>query len=461
MAEPESKVLLVPPITDTAAWNNTRPRKITFQHLPNEVKLLIYHHALVEPLRWNRMHRMDCPAKPKGRHHLEEPPFCQTRVYVTPGVISPIETTTKCGCAKRMGLNLLLASRAINDVASPILWGQNTWCFLDAAEVTATIGSRLRSVCRKQIRSISIMSPEPEKRRLFVDGAFSWESRRKRFWETIKRCHYLQKLDIPATYLEPSSAKHWAKLDFDMPALGSVRVNYLISYWTPNLRYQWVPGFPDWQMIYVRCSRLLPLREHQWSQNSIRELRRELDTNFLVHTDTAVKTGLLGMSFDQLNGKWISLDRMPPDLNEQSRTRQVTLPTGETVNVCFYGLPKASRHRIKSLRQRMALDRQQMIATGSTVAQHHVEMEQRRRRKQIRENVARQEANYHNVILAERRLRRLALKDAERADAKLESEQVRRAVKERIEDRKVERKRTGRQLAFARGWQHLQVLDEQ
>jgi hypothetical protein len=443
-----TNAVLIPPISDSVLWGNARPKKLTFQHLPMEMKLLIYRHALVEPLRWTKAHRVDCIETPKPYRFFADPPFWQTKIYVTPAPW-PLRTTTPCDCAKRKALNFLLASKAVNAVASPIFWGENTFCFIDAADVTATIGARLRPACRDQIRSISVMTDKPSGNRHRVDGCFYRGSRRMLFLDTVMQCKRLESLDMPAAYMLPCCADRMAKLSETMPALKSVRLNYLTEYRTtePLFRFdspssnktQWYQ-----QSIYVRCSRLLPLKEQQWSPERMTELTRELDTNFRVQVNTVVKTRFLGVPLNQLQRYKICIGNLPPDLYEPSRTRRVTLPTGEVVKVEFYGLPMDPQQKIRAHRQRMAIDRKQIMATGKTVAQHQVEEEARQRRKQHRESKAQQETEKLNQALAERRLRRLELTDAKREKTKEEMKQVRKAVKARDEDRKAERKRTTR-----------------
>ncbi|KAI9147346.1 hypothetical protein HJFPF1_12365 [Paramyrothecium foliicola] len=330
--------------------------------------------------------------------------------------------------------------RAINAIASPIFWSMNTFCFLDAAEFTAAVGNHLRPEYRELLQSVSIMHGYQNN----VTGYFTHSAHRNArlpdFWEALKRCKNLRKLDMPVEYLKSPCSEYLASFTSEATHLSTLRLNYLIPFTRIYTASKRIP-----QTVHVRCSRLMHLQQQEWTAGTVSNLKRELDTNFYVHVNTAVKAQLLGVDVRDLHNYSA---RLPPDLHEDDNKRRLTLPTGEAISVEFYGLPISQKTRIKMLQQKMELDRQQKAATGSTAAQHQAELEQVRRKKQGRDFEARVETLNHEQELVDRRMRRLALLEQDRKSVIKKKKKIRKAVANRIKDQKAERKRKGQQGAM-------------
>ncbi|VUC21235.1 unnamed protein product [Clonostachys rosea] len=431
-----------------------RPQKLSLLHVPREVQLLIYEFALIECPKWEKTHKPKCRYKPNDINCTEIPPFLNLSINLWPedGEIKQ-RVRNYCECAKRTGLGLLGASRAIHHLATPIFWSQNTFCFLDAVEFTATVGHGLRDECRNHLRSVSILNPDATGFSKHVTLS-SYLSRNKAsmeaFWSTVRKCKKLTKLELPPQYIKPAlfSIEQWDLLAEHLTELAAVRFSYLLPYMNINLNTGW--GSPSQfryfspayrhvgQLdVFVRCSRTVPLKQEGWTSEAAAGFLREMELNFKIHVDTVVKTKYLNADPERL-ANYRTTFKLLPGLDEYHRTHRITLPTGETTTIKFYGLPISKRTRIEQARKRQAIDRKERLKNGMTLSQFE---EQQERKNQVKEQEERKEMRQRDEALADRRLRRIQMHDAEEAAMKKQKKKFRKEDAKRKEHRKLERKR--------------------
>lgn len=421
-----------------------RPKKLNLDHLPLEIVLRIYEFALVERPRWEKTHKPACKYKPKfGDDIYENPPFLQTKVTVYADMRQ--KTECSCSCAKRTGLGLLLASRGVNELAAPIFWSKNTFCFLDAIEVIATVGRLLRPAYVEMIRAISIMNPDQSGYTGHVDFTLSKGKQRHVFWDTIERCKGLESLDMPGAYISATKwfAQRMAKLPRKAPSLKTVRFNFLLTFtsfdmWSEYPSPWWDHYFPN--VIYARCSRSFSLRDQDWSPKAVQELARGLKWNFRVYVGTAIKTSFLGASKERPES-YKDTFQLAPGIDEHSSRRRVTLPTGETTKVTFYGFPLSKRDRMDQVRRKQALDGEQRKINRLTHAQNEAVVKAKGMRKAKRETQVAENRETHNQAIADRGQRLLDLKAGEDRAARKQQRKIDRMTKRNAEIHRSERKR--------------------
>ncbi|CAH0016385.1 unnamed protein product, partial [Clonostachys rhizophaga] len=430
-----------------------RPKKLNLDHLPLEIVLRIYEFALVERPRWEKTHKPTCKYKPKfGDDIYENPPFLQTKVTVYADMRQ--KTECSCSCAKRTGLGLLLASRGVNELAAPIFWSKNTFCFLDAIEVIATVGRLLRPAYVEMIRAISIMNPDQSGYTGHVDFTLSKGKQRHAFWDTIERCTGLESLDMPGAYISATKwfAQRMAKLSRKAPSLKAVRFNFLLTFtsfdmWSEYPSPWWDHYFPN--VIYARCSRSFSLRDQDWSPKAVQELARSLKWNFRVYVGTAIKTSFLGASKERPES-YKDTFQLAAGIDEHSSRRRVTLPTGEATTVTFYGFPLSKRDRMDQVRRKQALDGEQRKINRLTHAQNEAVVKAKGMRKAKRETQVTENRETHNQAIADRGQRLLDLKAEEDRAARKQQRKIDRMTKRNAEIHRSERKRVpaGRVVSF-------------
>ncbi|CAG9990300.1 unnamed protein product [Clonostachys byssicola] len=430
-----------------------RPQKLGLLHVPREVQLLMYEFALIECPKWEKGHKPGCRYKPNDIHCTEIPPFLNLSINIWQTLEGEFKQNigNHCNCAKRDGLGLLGVNREIHNLAAPIFWSQNTFCFLDAMEFLATVGHRLRDECRNHLRSISILNPDATGFSNHVSLPYSLsrsKANMQAFWSTVRKCKQLAKLELPPPYIKPAlfSIDQWGLLAEHLTELRTVRFSYLLPYtnvdcgwgrpshfryFNPSCRY---PGQQD---VFVRCSRTVPLRQEDWTSEAATEFYREMELNFKIHVDTIVKTKFLNADPERL-ANYQNTFKLLPSLDEHHRTHRITLPIGEKTAIKFYGLPISKKTRIQQARKRQALDRTQRLKNGLTQSQFE---EQQERKNQLKEQEERKEMRERDDALVERRMRRIQIHDAEAATVKKQKKKVRKEDAKRKEQRKLERKR--------------------
>ncbi|KAG6028049.1 hypothetical protein E4U41_000787 [Claviceps citrina] len=417
-------------------WQLPRPKKLSLRHMPYEIRHQIYEFTLIEHRLLKKAHKATCPHRQRQTDEVEAAPlFCKDMMTTHDDLLT-------CRCGKRTGLALLQTCRQIFLEASPVFWSGNTLQFFSMAELVHMVGETLRAEQRSHIRSLSLLNlgdiPESFGSPLRGPRNRQVSPLNRAFWTLVGQCGGLARLEIP-----PYALHGVFELDFTEQAacggqrllsgsrLSSVKVTQLIPFGkTPY----WMP-----QTTVARCSRCVSLQDVS-TLNDVNETRRELEYNFRVHVDTLVKTRFLGATPSNLAG-WKRTFRLDPGLRRGDNVRHVVLPNGQRTKIEFYGLPISTATRVRIAKGRMALDSAQKGINGLSVAQHEVVQLEKEKRKaaQLRRDV--QERNEYEEKLVERRLRRLQLKDGQRADAKDRQRDILRAIVEAAEVRSRERKR--------------------
>ncbi|CAI6036533.1 unnamed protein product [Clonostachys chloroleuca] len=318
-------------------------------------------------------------------------------------------------------------------------------------EFIATVGHRLRDEHLNHLRSISILNPDTTGFSNHVSLPYRLsrsKANMQLFWSTVRKCKQLAKLELPPPYIKPAlfSIEQWDLLAEHLTDLAAVRLSYLLPYinmssgWGYPSQFRYFnPSYrnPGQQDVFVRCSRVIPLRQQSWTSEIAMEFYREMELNFKIHVDTIVKTNYLNADPERL-ANYQNTFKLLPGLDEHHRTHRITLPTGEKTTIKFYGLPISKKTRIQQARKRQALDRTQRLKNGLTQSQFE---EQQERKNQIREQEEWKEMRERDDELAERRVRRIQMHDAEAATVKKQKKKVRKEDAKRKEQRKLERKR--------------------
>lgn len=427
------------------------PTKIGVHHLPREVGLLIYEFALTEPPRWDKRHNIECQFKPENTEDPEEPPFVQTQVALHGKRWIP-RSTSPCSCAKRGGLSLLLTCREISEAATPIFWSKNTFCFLDAVDFLG-VARGLRSTSLERIRHISIMNPDPSGHPQHINWKPASQkdfNYMRKFWEALTWCKGLEQLEMPVPYIEWSeqvdTSKYLNQLAEALPALSTLQLNFLL----PLSQYDNVHDYPlpmddydDHRVTYAGFSHHIALQQHgQWLPETVRELHRDLQSNFRVHVDTAIKTKFCGVDISNLaTYRWFY--KLSPSLHESSTTRRITLPSGASTLIQFYGLPVTERTKRARRRYILSQQRQENDERLSATQREIIKFQRGQKKASHDEELLDEQLGYEQRL--ENRERRLVEEQqAERKAEKSKKKKVQKAMRAADESRKLERKRVGK-----------------
>jgi hypothetical protein len=358
-----------------------------------------------------------------------------------------MRTDTPCRCAKREGLGLLLACRAINEVASPIFWSGNTFCFLDGNEFVTTVGKRLRRGNRLRLRSVAIMNPAKDGMPILVSRPHNWKM--KTFWAALGQCAALRYLELPATYLGDYTGMYdyyspvsdaLNRLADDCPALEAIHFNHLVAFGHHN-NSDWL-GYPLWwhhdqggdpipDVVYASFARPLPLRrrpdEEPWTEATVREADRDNTYNFRVHVIRAIRTQLLGSSLSSAQDCQTTFD-LAHGLNSDDNVRRLKLVTGRKADVTLYGLPSGPESRLAALRRQTVRDREQRSKTGRREAEHGAKLVAKARQRRERLDSAANERDRHSETLVARQRTRDELDEAEARDTRRDKQKGRQAL---------------------------------
>ncbi|OAQ64350.1 hypothetical protein VFPPC_05632 [Pochonia chlamydosporia 170] len=435
-----------------------RPSALYLDNLPVEIQRHIYKFALVEAPRWDKLHDLPCEYKPSTVGPLEPPPFLHVYIKVSEEADKPwtVNSTTKCDCAKRKGIALLQTNTRINRIASSVFWSLNTFCFLDAAEFVATVGTALRPECRAMIRFVSIMSPSSYERpsQVFFRPLKSHTELAPRFWDLVAECRSLRKLEVPVAYFEhfKSNPEQLSQLKEKLPALPEIGMTRLMVFCRERYPYSalWRICCCEYEdfVTYARCARPFTLRDMSWDTESITEMLRDTELNFCVHVDTAIKVQFLGADIDDL-ASWLDTLCLAPGIREGSRRRRIKLPSGKVTTVTFYSLPMSEKSRIKKTRFIMERDRRQKSLNGLTHAQNEAQEDFRNNRRWANEMENEREAERQKEVelqkIAQREERRLEIRtmeeEAEREAVRLSKALGQKEMRQIRRDRKRGRKK--------------------
>jgi hypothetical protein len=352
-----------------------------FLALPREVRDLIYTFSLVEPPKWTKRHDSFCSNCILHDTAFEMPPFTMAYPYIAP-------QSYKCSCAKRQNLALLLANRQIHMEAAPIFWAMNTHCFDSSTVFTRNVGDGLRQTYRECIRHISIMTAVPEPTSKYESRWVEADSvpRYEKLWQTVLACKKLRTLELGSEFI-----KHYESYLIAPPLTSrllhfeSLNLSRLFNYdLTPPSQLDYASRQQGKQTkIFVRATRKLPL-ERAISEASCKELLREFETNFLIHSDFAIKTTLLDEVPATTWGRSIT-HALTSDLYDIDSMQTLTLRDGTETTVQILGLPNSPATRKWHSKQRRVLDIQLKAAGKPTIRESKLAEHVRVRKEEKKE----------------------------------------------------------------------------
>ncbi|CAH0045487.1 unnamed protein product [Clonostachys solani] len=415
--------------------------------LPPEVRLLIYEFTLVEVPRWDKKHKFECKYRPGSAQGFEPPPFAQSKITVSE---SPwrTKTETPCSCAKRQGLSLLRVSKSLNKICSPIFWSQNTFCFLDAVEFLALVGHSLRPELRDQIRDISIMNPDHTGDSEHIRAPRARFRYRRSFWETLLKCRGLEKLDIPAAYIESTRvlevADYLNRFNENVPNLSRLHLNFLLArsskLYSNSYPSPWMDEMAP-QVVYAKFSGQIHLSNKEnglWIPDGVDDLWHDL-SNFQIQVDRAIKLRFFGLTTATLHQYWLNF-KLVEGLNHTSDTRRITLPSGQRALVKFYGVPYSSRASRASSRYKLFQERKKREEL-TEASRKDLKKKFKEARRSSRETKIEGETTNQQKAQSDREMRRLALEAEKKLSLRKERQKKLRLAKTTSEIRAWGRKR--------------------
>jgi hypothetical protein len=429
---------------------NTDNRPRGFLALPREVRDIIYTCTLVELPKWTKRHDSFCSNCTRNDTDFEKPPFSIPYPSIRPlGNIAP--EPYKCSCAKRQSLALLLANRQIHLEAAPIFWAMNIHCFDNSATFTRDVGEGLRQKYREYIRHISIISEFPESNSKYESRWLEHDKvpRYEKLWQTVLACKNLRTLELGPEYIKHYESYLFAPLTSRLPHIESLNLARLFSY---DLEQPSQPGYTNPQpytrtKLFVKATRKLPL-ERAISESSCKELLREFETNFLIHSDFAIKTEIL----DELpRTVWrgpftYSLIRTIYDVDSM---QTLTLRDGTLTTVEIIGLPNSPATRKWHSKQRRALDIQLKAAGKPTVRESKLVEQVRVKKEQKKEQKDNDDednkAREQYMLKEQKEKYRKEDMEAEKKHLSNQRVHLRRKMRRAMELKEEERKRRGRQ----------------
>ncbi|VUC31227.1 unnamed protein product [Clonostachys rosea] len=412
---------------DLARGSITSSDKPGLDALPPEVRLLIYEFALVEVPRWDKKHKLECKYRPGSTQGFEPPPFVQSKITVSESPWN-VKTETPCSCAKRQGLSLLRVSKSVHKICSRIFLSRNTFCFLDAVEFLAIVGHSLRPELRDQIRDVSIMNPDHTGDSEHVRAPRARFRYRKPFWETLLKCRGLEKLEIPAAYIESTRdlevCEYLNLFKEQVPKLSRLHLSFLLArsskLYSNSYPSPWMDAV-DPQVIYAKFSGQIRLSDEEnglWSSDGVDDLWRDL-SSFQMQVDRAIKLKFFGLTVATLPQYWLNF-KLIEGLNETSDTRRITLLSGQRAMVKFYGVPYSSRVSRASSRYKISQERKKhedLVEASRKDLKKQFEEARRSSRQTNMEG----ETISHREAQLDRETRRLALETEERLSLRKDS----------------------------------------
>ncbi|CAH0002239.1 unnamed protein product [Clonostachys byssicola] len=388
--------------------------------LPPEVRLLIYEFTLVEIPRWDKKHKLECKYRPGSTQGFEPPPFVQSKITVSEHPWT-VKTETPCSCAKRQGLSLLRVSKKHYEICSHIFLSKNTFCFLDAVEFLAIVGHSLHPELRDQVQDVSIMNPDHTGNAEHIRAPRARFRYGNHFWETLLKCRGLEKLEIPAAYIESTGelevADYLNLLNERVPNLSRLHLNFLLArssnLYSNSYPSPWMDPLAP-QVIYARFSGQIRLSNQEnglWLSDGVDDLWRNL-SNFGMQVDKAIKLKYFGLTTRTLPQYWLNF-KLAEGLNTTHDTRRITLPSGRRVMVKFYGVPYSSRASRASARYKLSQE-QKMREELAGASQKDLKKQFKEARRSSRESEMVAETRIRHEAQLDREMRRLALETEEK-----------------------------------------------
>ncbi|KAJ5004773.1 hypothetical protein K4K48_009007 [Colletotrichum sp. SAR 10_66] len=215
-------------LTIPLAPNQIHSSSKTLLGLPLELRTQIWRAALVSPPKHSLDHHADCHFRQNHTRTSIEPPahlVLEPTLELVEPRLYPWDAPSQCRCAKRRGLNLLLASRQVHAEAAPLFWGENTFVFESSDEFTVAVGSDLREAYRRLLRSVYVGGfQEADKSLKTSVNLFTGEyleqpiQRWCQFWGVLNQCRGLRELAIRSEVVR-KHAVYLTKLRERLPEL--------------------------------------------------------------------------------------------------------------------------------------------------------------------------------------------------------------------------------------------------
>lgn len=281
------------PFSEGCVYFRRRPSLL---NLPREIRDLIYHFTLVEPPRWTKHHNALCRYAVVDTATCERPPFVMyNTTWGRRDSTCRLRDTTfrvECPCARRAGINLLLANRAVHHEAAPIFWSGNVFHFWTGFEFLRDVREHLRDEYKALIHHVVIMHhtmhpfPDP--------GPFD-NVDQCAVWELLLTCSGLRTLEVPDDMCNAASdyPEYAAKLAVRLPHLERFAMNILmlrtydpatcpVAGNLPKDLHIMIPG------IFVRAALDLPFTRYAAAgpgngAQRARDDARDFRTNFCLH----------------------------------------------------------------------------------------------------------------------------------------------------------------------------------
>lgn len=300
------------------------PKKplVGFLKLPQEVRDRIYYLVLVEPSKWEKRHKANCPYGPRDSYSIECPPVM-------------IQGTSSCSCAKRLGLGLLATNRQIHAEAALWFWPNNTFVFLSASDFVEDVGKCLREDYRRLIRRVSIWpTVSVHWRRDLAAGARSQPL--PLIWPTLRDCSGIQTLEIQLERTIPDLEE----ID-SLPNLCQLRFAETFCYDVA------IPGPEGRQTdnLYIRVVKEIPFKDN-WS---FEEAMSSFKPRFLNYAQFAIETVLFGQRPEVFERGLVEGEEwvLPVTLNDCSGPQILKTSDGREVVIWVLGLPLSRKASIE------------------------------------------------------------------------------------------------------------------
>ncbi|KAF4809547.1 hypothetical protein CGCTS75_v014747 [Colletotrichum tropicale] len=370
-------------------WTVPRPRKLGFFTVPIDIRYEIYKLVLIDPvLRWDKRHKLNCVCKTFNPRMSEPPPFLMISVNINERGVT---TTTDCDCAKREGMNLLLANRRVHEEAAPIFWSHNTFCCLAGWDVIGATDYALRPETLTWIKHISItntslsLDPSGHVKYFGATGLKRDEDwHESLFWVSISKLSSLSSLQVPPYLLfgwefHESHMAAW----LSNPKLKIEMLGLIPFCRDPDVDVIGYAGLDTeescmhWSTIYVQTTRSLditPSRDscfdyccHSWYVTFF---------DILFDLETIVKTRFFGADPSHLVN-WQDFWRIPEGFDEFNNQQDIYIavegfPEDVEIPIKLYGLPSSKQTEARRAQEKAARDADQRAINGLTVEQNKV-----------------------------------------------------------------------------------------
>ncbi|KUI61659.1 hypothetical protein VP1G_11308 [Cytospora mali] len=289
------------------------PEKPSLLSLPQELRDHIFELILVEPMRWGRRHKHDCPRCPRTSHELESPLFLDDRRS---------DSDHQCRCHARSALNLLLVNRQIHAEAALTFWRTNKFCFRSMTEFNHDVGKVLRPECRKSIHHVSFVDRET---------VFSIRQPFDKFWNTLLQCTGLRTLELsfkPTTshLVRQDIYKYIIRMRAPQPEVVQMDLYRLLH--KRDLYMAWWQTTKEVDLETLDDEEYVKRSHREFTGKFLRLVRRAMDVQILQ------KSPRCDLSNCPRHFKYL-----PAGLNDRHNEELLEIEDGSVATVRFYGLP--------------------------------------------------------------------------------------------------------------------------